>query len=60
MLVCSFRPRAGLVASRQTFVRRRHRPTIFTSCCKLNCKAQQERDQRRKGGGSRATDYMRG
>jgi hypothetical protein len=35
-------------------------PTIFTSCCKLNRKARQERDQRRKGGGSRATDYMRG
>ena len=32
----------------------------LSSCCKLNCKARQERDQRRKGGGSRATDYMRG
>jgi hypothetical protein len=24
---------AGLVILRQTFVRHRHRPTIFTSCC---------------------------
>jgi len=50
----------ALVILRQTFVGRRQRPTIFTSCCKLNGKARQERDQRRKGGGSPATDYMRG
>ena len=49
-------PRAGLVALRQTFVGRCHRPTPCTPCC-LDRAARLERDRRRRGGGSRSHDF---